>query len=81
MGKYAVKLTEKLSRTYIIEADTFEDASDILASAYLEGSTEPLDSNDFDEWETDESQTFRRESVDENDERLELFTVLESEEN
>ena len=79
--KYAVKITETLSRTIIVDTDVhadvecFEDAVAKVETAY---SNEEiiLDAEDFDERTFGESLTFGRNPIDDNDERVSYFSTL-----
>ena len=78
MPKFAVKITEKLSRTYILESDTFDNACDTIQEAY-NNSKIILDCDDLEETEFGSSYTFGEEPIKEDDSRIENFMTYEPE--
>lgn len=77
--KYAVKIEETLSRSYIVEADSWEEARDKVEEVYdNEGII--LTAEDFDDKDFTTTETFGADAINENDERLEYFSKLEDEE-
>lgn len=50
MAKYAITYEETLARTYIVEADNYEDAYNIIYDATTDADI-VLDADDFKEWD------------------------------
>ncbi len=77
MSKFAVKVTETLSRTYVLDADNYEEAEDIIKTARQNGEI-ILESDDIEETTTEPSETFGTNPISETDERLTYFTKYEN---
>lgn len=73
--KYAVKIREVLERTVVVDTDNFDEAVETVSDAYSRSEV-ILDAEDFTEVEFIESETFGKNPIAEDDERLELFTTL-----
>lgn len=75
--KSAVKIREILEKTVIVDTDTgsFDDAVQMVSDAYRNGEV-ILDADDISEVEFEESLTFGKEPIADDDERLKLFTKL-----
>ncbi len=77
MSKFAVKVTETLSRTYVLDANNYEEAEDIIKTARQNGEI-ILESDDIEETTTEPSKTFGINPISEIDERLTYFTKYEN---
>ena len=77
--KYAVKIVETLSRTVVVEADSFRDALTAVDAAYFNEKI-VLDAEDFEGTDFISSETFGEEPINEEDDRLQYFSTLDSDE-
>lgn len=79
--KFAVKITESLSKIIIVDTDVYRDVEDFhdavskVESAY-KNSGIILESDDFDDVEIGESLTFGENPIADDDERVTYFTTL-----
>lgn len=76
MAKYGVRIVEKLARTFIVEADTYEEAVQKTHDTYISGNI-ILDSDDYEEVEFEESATFGKNEIPKDSKQLDLFTALD----
>ncbi len=80
MAKYAVNIKEVLSKTVIVDTGSFDDAVDVVKAAYSNCDI-ILEADDIsDKAEIGPSETFGEDAIDENDERLEYFSMYPAEE-
>lgn len=76
MAYFGVRIVETLSRTVIVDADTFEEGVQKVNDAYRRSEV-ILDADDFNEVEFEESATFGTKEVPADDPNIQLFTILE----
>ena len=79
MAKYGIRIIEKLAKTFIVDADSYDEAVQKAHDSYIRGEI-ILECDDYEEMEIEESETFGRNAIPEDNEKLELFTLLEIEE-
>lgn len=75
MDKFAVTIKETLSRTVIVESDSFDDATQIVNDKYDNGDI-VLESDDMSEIEFVPSVTFGTEPIASDNPSLEYFEKL-----
>ena len=69
---YAVTIKEVLSRTVLVEADSFDEACSLTEDAYKAADI-VLDADDFSDKEFIPSETFGKVAIDKDDERVQYF--------
>ena len=74
MAKFAVSYVEVCRKTYIVEAENYEEAEEKLREVAEDCGLDAA--NYFDHWDTEPSETFGHESIPENAD-LSCFSVLE----
>lgn len=71
-NKYGIKVTETLERTYIVEAESYEEAEATIEKAYSKGDIILLD-DDISSHEIGSSIVFGKKPISSDDDRLDLY--------
>lgn len=74
MAKFAVSYVETYKNTYIVEADTYEEAEEKLREKAEDCEIEMDFADSFDEWEVMPSETFGKKEI--SDEYIDFFKKL-----